>query len=97
MVHGSDSDRLECGLEPFQNTNPMLPIAAIGMPEILIILAIVLLLFGARKLPELARSLGGSVNEFKKGMADGVEKKDSPAPRSSETPASNGRSSNDRN
>lgn len=73
----------------------MLPIAAIGMPEILIIAAIVLLLFGARKLPELARSLGGSVNEFKKGMAEGVEKKDAPA-RTNDTPASNGRSSNDR-
>ncbi|MFM7281276.1 MAG: twin-arginine translocase TatA/TatE family subunit [Planctomycetia bacterium] len=73
----------------------MLPIAAIGMPEILIIAAIVLLLFGARKLPELARSLGGSVNEFKKGMAEGVEKKDAPA-RTNDTPSSNGRSSNDR-
>lgn len=73
----------------------MLPIAAIGMPEILIIAAIILLLFGARKLPELARSLGGSVNEFKKGMAEGVEKKDAPA-RTNDTPSSNGRSSNDR-
>ncbi len=73
----------------------MLPIAAIGMPEILIIAAIVLLLFGARKLPELARSLGGSVNEFKKGMAEGVDKKDAPA-RTNDTPSSNGRSSNDR-
>ncbi|MEY2786739.1 MAG: hypothetical protein RL277_2951 [Planctomycetota bacterium] len=73
----------------------MLPIAAIGTTEILIIAAIVLLLFGARKLPELARSLGGSVNEFKKGMAEGVEKKDAPA-RTNDTPSSNGRSSNDR-
>lgn len=37
-----------------------------GWPEILVILLIVLLLFGAKKLPELARGLGQSLNEFKK-------------------------------
>jgi sec-independent protein translocase protein TatA len=40
----------------------------IGVPELLIILFIVLLLFGARKLPGLANSLGSSVSEFKKGL-----------------------------
>jgi sec-independent protein translocase protein TatA len=40
----------------------------IGMPELLIILVILILLFGATKIPPLARSLGKSVNEFKKGM-----------------------------
>jgi sec-independent protein translocase protein TatA len=39
--------------------------------EWLIILVVVLLLFGARKLPELARSLGASAKEFRKGIADG--------------------------
>ncbi len=39
--------------------------------EWLIILAVVLLLFGARKLPELARSLGASAKEFRKGVAEG--------------------------
>jgi sec-independent protein translocase protein TatA len=43
----------------------------IGLPEILLILAVLLLLFGARKLPELARSLGRSTKEFKQGMRDG--------------------------
>ncbi len=41
-------------------------------PELLIILAVVLLLFGAAKLPQLARSLGASAKEFKKGVEDGV-------------------------
>jgi sec-independent protein translocase protein TatA len=44
-----------------------------GMQEWWPILIIVLLLFGARKLPDLARSLGSSVNEFKKGMAEGAK------------------------
>ncbi|HEU4741065.1 MAG TPA: twin-arginine translocase TatA/TatE family subunit [Meiothermus sp.] len=39
----------------------------LGMPEILIILVVALLLFGPRKLPELGRSLGQSIREFKKG------------------------------
>lgn len=43
----------------------------IGLPEILIVVFIVLLLFGAKRIPELFRSLGKSLNEFKKGMADG--------------------------
>ncbi|PIR17731.1 MAG: twin-arginine translocase TatA/TatE family subunit [Deltaproteobacteria bacterium CG11_big_fil_rev_8_21_14_0_20_49_13] len=42
----------------------------IGWTEILIILLVVVFLFGARRLPELARSLGKSLNEFKKGMKD---------------------------
>jgi len=42
-----------------------------GWQEILLILLIVLVLFGAKKLPELARSLGKSLGEFKKGKAEG--------------------------
>ncbi len=44
---------------------------SLGAPEILIILAVFLLLFGAKKLPELARSLGKSSTEFKKGLKEG--------------------------
>jgi sec-independent protein translocase protein TatA len=48
----------------------LLAIGPIGTTEILIILFIVLLLFGAKKLPELARGLGKSMSEFKKASAE---------------------------
>ncbi len=42
----------------------------LGYQELMIILVIVLLLFGAQKLPELARGLGKSVSEFKKAQSE---------------------------
>jgi sec-independent protein translocase protein TatA len=41
----------------------------LGAPELIIILAIALLLFGGKKLPELSRSLGTSMRELRKGMS----------------------------
>ncbi|MEE9368579.1 MAG: twin-arginine translocase TatA/TatE family subunit [Pontiella sp.] len=41
-----------------------------GGSEIILILFIILLLFGAKKLPELSRALGKSLSEFKKGKED---------------------------
>lgn len=38
---------------------------SLGMPELIIIFGIILLLFGAKKLPELARGLGKGIREFK--------------------------------
>jgi sec-independent protein translocase protein TatA len=53
-----------------------MPLLAFGQPgptELLIILAIVLLLFGAKKLPGLSNSLGRSLSEFKKGREEGLK------------------------
>ncbi|MCH7679677.1 twin-arginine translocase TatA/TatE family subunit [candidate division KSB1 bacterium] len=43
---------------------------SLGMPEILIIFFIVLLLFGAKKLPELAKGLGKGLKEFKQATKE---------------------------
>jgi len=44
-----------------------------GHTEIILIIFVILLLFGAKKLPELSRSLGKSLGEFKKGQKEGTE------------------------
>jgi len=41
-------------------------------PELIVVAAIVILLFGAKKLPELARSIGRSSSEFKRGISEGA-------------------------
>lgn len=45
-----------------------------GAPELLIILLIVVLLFGASKIPELGRSIGAGLSNFKRGLKEGEEK-----------------------
>ena len=47
----------------------------LGLPEILLILVIALLIFGAAKLPEIGRSLGKALSEFKKGTQEFTEDK----------------------
>ena len=42
----------------------------LGLPEILLILVIALLIFGAAKLPEIGRALGKALSEFKKGTQE---------------------------
>ena len=56
----------------------------IGWPEILLIALIVLLLFGARKIPELMRGLGKGVKSFKDGM-NGVEEPEIKEDKANET------------
>ena len=45
-------------------------IGGLGTPEILLILGILLLLFGSTRLPQLARGMGKSISEFKKGISE---------------------------
>lgn len=49
----------------------------LGMGEIIVLLALALLLFGAKRLPEIGRSAGSAIREFKKGFESGEsEEKD---------------------
>ena len=50
----------------------------LGVPELLIILGVVLLLFGSTRLPKLARSLGQASKEFKQGVSEGPAEEDGP-------------------
>lgn len=56
----------------------------LGVPELVIILLIVVLLFGAKKLPELSKSMATSVKELRKGFND-----DSQQENKSDTPNNN--------
>jgi sec-independent protein translocase protein TatA len=58
----------------------------LGYQELLLILVIVLILFGAQRLPDLARSLGSSVKEFKKGVNE-LQKDDASAKKDEEKKA----------
>ena len=58
-----------------------------GLPELLLILFVVLLLFGARRLPELAKSLGKSLGEFKKGREEGMKQNAEPAKTDDDKPS----------
>ena len=69
---------------------------SIGMPELVIIFVIALIIFGPRKLPELGKSLGRSINEFKRASNElkntledeiRVEEQKTPAAPRAATPA----------
>lgn len=50
--------------------------AGLGTTELLIILGILILLFGAKKLPDLANSMGKSIKEFRKAQDEPAEDED---------------------
>lgn len=50
--------------------SPLAFIGSLGTPELILIFIVILLLFGAKKLPELARGVGKSMGEFKKARED---------------------------
>ena len=62
----------------------------LGIPELLLILAIVVLLFGVGKLPQLGKGLGEGIRNFKQAVKEGDkdEKKEPPAGNGSGTPPS---------
>ena len=45
--------------------------SGIGLPEFIVILLIILLIFGAKKLPDIARSMGKAIREFQKATREG--------------------------
>jgi sec-independent protein translocase protein TatA len=47
----------------------------LGIPELLVILFIVLLIFGANRLPDLAKGLGKSIKNFKEAVKEGEDEK----------------------
>ena len=51
----------------------------LGAPELIVILVVVILLFGAKKLPDLARSIGSSAKEFRKGIEEGMTEEEEEA------------------
>ena len=53
----------------------------IGFPEIMIILVIVLLLFGAKRIPEIAGSMGKGIKEFKKNINEATRDIEGESPR----------------
>jgi sec-independent protein translocase protein TatA len=67
-----------------------MPFGNLGLPEVLIILVIILLLFGAKRIPEIAASMGKGINEFKRNLSDAqraIQEPPRPADRIASAPA----------
>lgn len=59
-----------------------------GQTEVILIIFVILLLFGAKKLPELSRSIGKSLGEFRKGQKEGFKPDQEDEPETKEIPPS---------
>ncbi len=51
----------------------------IGLAELVVLLVVILILFGPGKLPEVGKALGKAVGEFRRGLRDGLDDKESAA------------------
>ncbi len=58
------------GVSSFGSPAPIVERAMLGMPELLVVLAIVVVLFGATKLPQLGKGIGEAIGNFKKAQRD---------------------------
>lgn len=58
----------------------------LGAPELIIVAVLFILLFGAKKLPELGGSIGKSIKNFKRGIDEANEDDAAPAPTTTDTP-----------
>jgi sec-independent protein translocase protein TatA len=74
------SRALGCGRSDLWGSAGSVTYVNLGITELLIVLVILVVLFGAVKLPKLARSLGQSRNEFKRGLSDEPEPDDRMGP-----------------
>jgi sec-independent protein translocase protein TatA len=63
-----------CGISQPQGAFMFALFGPIGLPEMLIILAIVILIFGANRLPELGKGIGAGIKNFKSSMNDKDDK-----------------------
>ena len=57
----------------------MLAIMGMGMPELMVVVVLILILFGSSKIPQLMRGFGSGINEFKKGLKEGEKAELPPA------------------
>jgi sec-independent protein translocase protein TatA len=58
-------------LSPFHHTKGNTMLGRVGIPELIIILMIIILIFGANRLPEIGRGIGKGIRNFKDATKDG--------------------------